>query len=545
MKSFTPKLKASSTIEDEANGEFFVRFCFRKATGKLATVELPRSDLSDTNLIIKKLLSNGAILPPKNERPNFVLAAADGQPTRILKRAGHSGWRLGKRTFVLQTRVLGKASGKVLGIRPPEGKHHERGWLKCKGTLSEWKKSVASPAASSSLMMLTISAGFAGPLIATANQQSFAICLSGSTRSGKSVATLVGGSVIGLGTIQEIPTWNATEAGLEQQLPRFRDCLFPIDDFESLKGTNSQKYQRIKDFAYGVAAGSEKQRHSSYTTTSNAWRTITVTSMENSIRDLAGLAGVARQGGETIRLIDVPQLSKSIFDRAEAAGEAITSDWKGATFEALTSGCAANCGVVFEKYLKKVCANPKSTRTNIRKSIAAFAKKVERSEDGDVARDVARKFGLIYAGGREAIRHKLLPWKREDLLEAIRRCYVAARDLLPDDGVIIREGQRLLRTTLEAMKVEKKVKSFDAENGYRTPTEDYDCVIKVEEFNLIFASTHQRETVLASLIKNNRIVMNRPKKKGAHSSPRTQFTWPDGVRRRSYKIQSPSAVISS
>jgi hypothetical protein len=255
--------------------------------------------------------------------------------------------------------------------------------------------------------------------------------------------------------------------------------------------------------------------------------------MEKSIQELAGSVGTQRKGGEIVRLIDVPLLSKSIFDRAEAKGTDVTPEFKAAMFEALASASNENCGIVFTRYLTKVCSQPKTTKKRVKASISYFVKKVARSDDGDMARDVARKFGLLYAGGNLARRHKLVPWTQQDLLQAVSDCYNAARDLLPDDGVIVRQGRTLIKTALEALESRGKIKQFGAVDGYRDPKQTYSFVIAVEKFNSIFASKHQRELVLASLSKSKRIVMDKPKKKGSRSSPQAQFIWPDGKRRRS------------
>ena len=71
--------------------------------------------------------------------------------------------------------------------------------------------------------------------------------------------------------------------------------------------------------------------------------------------------------------------------------------------------------------------------------------------DGDVARDVAEKFGLIYAAGRLGIRSGLLPWGKAELLDALTKCYFGARDLLPDDGVAVRQGIKALRAKLRQL----------------------------------------------------------------------------------------------
>jgi len=217
-----------------------------------------------------------------------------------------------------------------------------------------WKKNVAQLATSSSHFMLAIATAFAAPLLSLCKQPSFSLCLSGNTRTGKSVAALMAGSVLGVGDISRMLTWHATDSGLEEQLPKFNDCVCLVDDFESIKGTDVQKYQRIRDFAYSISTGAERRRHSSFPSPVKQWRTILITSMEKPICELARVAKESRKGGESIRLIDIPLLSKNrrhIFDRAEAEGAVVTPAWKRQMFRKATEACREHHGSVFENEL--------------------------------------------------------------------------------------------------------------------------------------------------------------------------------------------------
>jgi len=163
-----------------------------------------------------------------------------------------------------------------------------------------------------------------------------------------------------------------------------------------------------------------------------------------------------------------------------------------------------------------------------------------------MARDVAEKFGLIYAAGRLGIRCRLLPWDKPELLDALTKCYIGARDLLPDDGVAIRQGITALRAKLhELPRISKKAAAqtdYDEVDGYRKKENWY--VIKRDEFNSIFASGTQRGLVIDSLIVNQRITLATPKASaGAPSpTPQKQFIWPDNKRRRSFEIRRPRKV---
>jgi hypothetical protein len=164
--------------------------------------------------------------------------------------------------------------------------------------------------------------------------------------------------------------------------------------------------------------------------------------------------------------------------------------------------------------------------------------------DGDVTRDVAEKFGLIYAAGRLGIRYELLPWDKTELLDALSNCYFGARDLLPDDGVAVRQGIMALRAKLHQLprfsKEAVAETDYEEVDGYRERGRKVNrYFIKRDVFNSIFASETQRFLVIERLIQKQRITLATPKASAGASlpQPQRQFMWPDGKRRRSFEIR--------
>jgi hypothetical protein len=166
--------------------------------------------------------------------------------------------------------------------------------------------------------------------------------------------------------------------------------------------------------------------------------------------------------------------------------------------------------------------------------------------DGDVARDVAAKFGLFYAAGRLGIRCGLLPWDKPELLDALTKACIGARDLLPDDGVAVRQGVETLRAKLRQLpRTSKKaatVPDYHNIDGYREGQKRVNrYVIKRDAFNFLFASETQRALVIEWLIQKQRITLATAKTSAGAPAPKPQgqFVWPDGKRRRSFQIRFP------
>jgi hypothetical protein len=275
-----------------------------------------------------------------------------------------------------------------------------------------------------------------------------------------------------------------------------------------------------------------------------------LTSAEKSIRALAEKAKVEREQGETLRWIDVPATfggRDHIFDRAASATQSSKKE-RGRVFANIVTDCEANHGVAIEEYVGRIINAEFDARDRARAAIASFVQHITDPSDGTVTRDVATKFGLVYAGGILGIELGIVPWQQDELLDAISKCYRGARDLLPDEGVALRQGMALLKGRLEGLPRRKVQKADEATDwgkveGYRVRRDSGNrYIIKREVFNGIFASIAQRDLVVQHLIEENRIILALCKGGAAATpKPKQQFTWPDGERRRSYKIMIPSS----
>jgi hypothetical protein len=283
---------------------------------------------------------------------------------------------------------------------------------------------------------------------------------------------------------------------------------------------------------------------------------IALTSSETSVRDLAQATKQERQYGEVLRLIDVPATFDGldhIFDGIPPGAD--VSERKRELFQAIPDACEQNHGKVFRKYVKRLIGEREALLTWIPAKISFFVKKVCDACDGDIAHDVAEKFGLIYAGGMLGIRYRVVPWSEDELLDAVAKAYAAARVLLPDDGSLLRRGRQELKKHLRSLPSISKPDGDDALqvdyerlSGYRWRTsEARHYVIKNEDFKEIFTSAEQQRLVIAWLTEKKRITLASPQKSsgGAARSSKGQFTWPDGKRRRSFEIVWPRSQASA
>jgi hypothetical protein len=145
-----------------------------------------------------------------------------------------------------------------------------------------------------------------------------------------------------------------------------------------------------------------------------------------------------------------------------------------------------------------------------------------------------------------ARRSGLVGWESNALLAAIKKCYVKARGLLPEDAELLRAGIGILAKKLASLPVvfnrnkgEFSKDRCDVLDGFRQPgLGRATYLIKRHVFDGLFLSRQQQELVEAWLLNNGRLAKALPKRAGSNISvPKEQHFWSDGERRRSLEIR--------
>ncbi len=540
-------IRKVARIRDKRTGSYLEIIEFPVSLEEIATIELPPSVIADASSFERRLRDAGAILPKRDLRDHLKSVAARKAPKDLAYEA-QTGWNEDRKTFVFPEGAIGQSASRVLGVNT--GSTAANGKLTKAGTWQSWRSSIGQAVRSSSILMCGACTAFAAPLLSVAGLQSFTICLVGPSRSGKSVTSLVAGSVIGIGKASDFITWNITDAHLEQRLPSFNDSVCPIDDLMALRDQRDRdRYLRVQGLAYKLAQGWATGRHGSFAAgrggVEASWRTIVLTSNEVSIRDLAENAGMERQRGETIRLIDLPAMHEGadhIFDRlGKKMSPEEMVNWRREAFREISLAAELNHGAVFQRYVKFLIARGGRLDIEVAREIERFCRKVRDKKDTDLSCDLAKRFGLLYAGGVFARRGDLVRWGEDETFAAVKNCYLRARAFLPDDGETLRDGLDLLDKKLSALPViengqSKRAVVYETVSGVQfMPEATY--LIKRGAFDAIFRSRHQLRLVEEWLLANERMTKAISKRTQVRHIAKEQFIWPDGQRRRSLKLR--------
>jgi Domain of unknown function (DUF927) len=352
-KKMIPEFRMKALCNDEATGEFFFRVAFRNVDGKLKTIHIPRSEIDERKTLRHTLKDAGAFFHQDDElNAEAMDRLIAGQSTaRRITFAKATGWRDDGQLFVTPGEVI-RCSDKPSRIRPPRDKTLH---LRCdhKGSLAGWKQHVAAPARYSSRLVFAICLGLAAPLLRLAGLHSFGVHVAGPSKSGKSTMQIAGGSVIGLSSEDNLPSFDITAAGFSELLARSNDLLVPLNEAGLMAGSEAERNNRLRRMAYVLAqsGGTTYSTHAKIPKygESSERRSIVLASGEESLDVIAQKAGQTREPGSMIRLIDLSATPRGAMDSFDFAPKMATNGqrlaWVQDTCMKIRNGAEAHHGV--------------------------------------------------------------------------------------------------------------------------------------------------------------------------------------------------------
>jgi putative DNA primase/helicase len=201
-----------------------------------------------------------------------------GPPERRVVTVRRVGWTDDFRSFVLPDRTLGD------GVAVFADQGARRGDFKKEGEFVPWREAAAL-AAGNPLMMVTISAAFAAPLLGPLGLPSCGLHIVGPSGLGKTTAALVAASAWGRGV--EVGgyfrTWSATVNGIEALAVERCDAPLVLDEIGAGTGAREEVEALIYRLAGGV--GRARARRDGTAQHVRTWRTVVLSTGEVGLED--------------------------------------------------------------------------------------------------------------------------------------------------------------------------------------------------------------------------------------------------------------------
>ena len=372
---------------------------FRNSLGHWRSWAMPMEMLRGTGEELRgELLNMGVHL---SQASNMLLGGylLWGTPGKQIRCATQVGW-CGD-SFVLPDTVIGANASSVIFQSGERGQEeHTQA-----GNLEGWKELVSARAVGNPLLVLAISAAFAGPLLQKCNAESGGLHFVGDSSTGKTTAIEAACSVWGGRNFRR--SWRATSNGMEGVAALFNDCLLALDEISECDP------REVGAIVYALGNGRGKQRASRTGSARSItrWLCSVLSSGERTIATTMADGGYRIKAGQAVRLLDVPAI------RIHGAWDDLHGFSNGAEFsDAIRNAVVGHHGVAGRAFLEKLTRDAQnfSVRLEQIKTIPAFFEEPGQGQD----KRVAARFALIGMAGEIATEYGLTDWPTGEALAA-------------------------------------------------------------------------------------------------------------------------------
>jgi putative DNA primase/helicase len=383
---------------------------FRNTLGQWREWAMPMEMLSGAGDDLRgELLAMGVEIDSGLKARRLLLAYLQAEPpARTMRCALQVGWCDG--SFILPDIVIGPKASDVIFQSGVCG-HDEH---TIAGTLADWQKEISSRAVGNPLLLLALSASFAGPMLALCNAEGGGLHFVGDSSTGKTTLLEAGCSVWGGPNYRR--SWRATANGMEGAAALFNDCLLGLDEISECNP------HEVSAIIYALSNGRGKQRAGRI---GNAravtrWRCFVLSSGERSIETTLLEAGHKAKAGQAVRLLDVSAA------RAFGAWDDLHNLPSGTAFsDAIKRASATHHGHAGRAFLEKLTRDGRDFCAFLErfKALAVFAAKDGEGQE----KRVAGRFAILALAGELATEYGITGWAEGDATKAAAEGFKAWR----------------------------------------------------------------------------------------------------------------------
>lgn len=317
--------------------------------------------------------------------------------------AVRTGWHCSNRSFVLPYKTIGYQNVRFQSELATHNNFTQQGHVE------NWKRSVAQYARGNPILILTLSAAFAAPLLLIGKKQytgGMGIHLVGQSSKGKTTALQVAASV--WGGPEYICTWNTTSNGAEAIAAELNDALLILDEISECDPLE------IGSIIYALANGQGKQRalRNGRSQTSFKWRTIFLSSGERTLAAHMQEIGKQIKAGQEARLLDIPST-----DRSFGAFDNLHHFSNGCEFsDYLKRATSENYGTAGPEFIKCLLEDKEDlSEAYLRiRNLPEFS----AATDG-IENRASSMFALLAMAGEKATEYGLTGWSQGEALKSI------------------------------------------------------------------------------------------------------------------------------
>jgi putative DNA primase/helicase len=370
---------------------------------------------------LKELTDRGFPGPIERKKINWLRQALHGcRPADRITMVRRTGW-FGT-VFVLPHKTIGNREGEhvMFDGRTDIARYAES------GTLEQWSKEVAAPAAGNSRLMFSESVGFAGPVADLLDEGSFGFHLDGGSSIGKTAALVAAGSAWGGGgPLGFAYSWRTTDNGAEGMFSAHSGTMVPLDELSQL----ATEVASTLTYMFGNGHGKSRAGRNGEARRTAEWRGLLLSTGEVGIAAKIEEFGRCRKAkaGQLVRLIDIPADAGSGHGLFETCHGEPAAEFA-RRLKASATSCYGSAGPAFVAHLAELlAADSASTKSRLRERVDTVQKELVQgmnAAEGQVTR-VARYFAVVAVAGDLARAALNLPWNDGEPISAARKCFEA------------------------------------------------------------------------------------------------------------------------
>lgn len=401
-------LHVRAVTHDSAGNNFGRLLEFRNTVGKNRQWAMPMELLAGDGTGLRgELLSMGVELDSSGKgRVHLATYLQSQHPKRQILCATQLGW-CGD-SFVLPDTVIGDSANETI-FQSGERSHEE---YTTAGTLQGWQEGIAARAVGNQLLMLALSAAFAGALLTPTYSEGGGIHFVGDSSTGKSTLIEAAASVWGGAGFKR--SWRSTANGMEGAASMFNDGLLALDEISEC----DPKDVGAIIYALGNGVGKQRASKSGAARGLTRWKCFIVSSGEKTIETAMLEGGKAIKAGQGVRLLDIPTA------QTYGAWDALHRECNPALFsDAIKRSAKEHHGHAGRAFLERLTRDKQDfcARLEALKSSPDFHF-TDRELDGQEKR-AAGRFALLALAGELATEYGITGWEKGEALEAAHEAF--------------------------------------------------------------------------------------------------------------------------
>ncbi|WP_288843446.1 DUF927 domain-containing protein [uncultured Deefgea sp.] len=405
-------LEIVAQVRDIEESEFAVRVRFKNMDGNIKELTIPREKISSdqsTAVLDTYLSKSGYVfsyaMVSKRLLLQYLQAGLNAPRARLVAR---TGWYQETSAFVLPAEVIGDAGEWLIydgSLKVP---------VMAAGAAQSWRDGVSRYAVSNPLLMLTLGAGFAAPLIAWSSIDTGGFHFVGASKKGKSTICDMAASIYGKPNDYR-QTWNNTATALEYTTAAFNHLPLLIDEI-------SQAEERgISKAVYALSQGKGKGRgkDTGGLRDLTRWGCFILSNGEEALSNVIKRGGGKVNAGQEVRFIELSADRKNgAFDDLHGFGDA------SAMCKSMALTANEHHGMIGRDYLNKLAAADRSAfKGLIHDAMDKFKREAVPVGASGQASHVAQYFALCGFAGELATSYGLTGWETGSAWTAAKWMY--------------------------------------------------------------------------------------------------------------------------